>query len=114
MPDNSIRILVAGGCNGWCIKNPGIKSAEMYNPYTNYWTQVADLPVPLNGAKMELLDGIPTIIGGYDTDAEEQNKFLYQYLVEDNVWISHPNVTMRIARSSPAVFQVPRQLFKQC
>jgi hypothetical protein len=43
-----VRILVAGGCNSWCTENPGVTSAEMYDPDTNQWSKVADLPVPLN------------------------------------------------------------------
>ena len=43
-----IRVLVAGGCNGWCKENPAIASAEMFDPETNLWTKVADLPVPIN------------------------------------------------------------------
>ena len=41
-------MLVAGGCNGWCKENPAITSAEMYDPDTNQWSKVADLPVPIN------------------------------------------------------------------
>ena len=46
--DGSIRILVTEGCEGWCVKNPAMTLTEMYNPETNLWTTVADLPVPLN------------------------------------------------------------------
>ena len=46
----------------------------MYNPETDDWTRVADMPVPLQSARMELLNGIPTIIGGYNTETKEANK----------------------------------------
>jgi hypothetical protein len=43
----------------------------MYNPQTESWTQkVADLPEPLSSAKMELLDGLPTIVGGYNGETK--------------------------------------------
>jgi N-acetylneuraminic acid mutarotase len=103
---------VAGGCQGWCAENPAIKTAEMYNPETNYWQRVADLPVPISSARLELLDGLPTIVGGYDN--ENQNGILYQYHADIDEWKPHPRVRMRIARSSPAVFQVPKTLFKYC
>ena len=79
---------------------------------TNTWTKVADLPIGINSAKMELLDGLPTIVGGYN--GETQNGILYQYHPDLDQWKEHPEAKMRIARSSPAVFQVPRQLFPNC
>lgn len=71
-----------------------------------YWKNLS-----LNSAKMELLDGIPTVIGGYDTDIGKQNKYLYQYFEKYDAWQRHPTITLRIARSSPAVFSVPSHLF---
>ena len=46
-----IRILVAGGCDGWCEDGAtkALRSAEIYNPEMNEWTEIAPLPVPLNG-----------------------------------------------------------------
>lgn len=37
MSDGTVRVLVAGGCEGWCYDNPGTKTAEMYNPETDKW-----------------------------------------------------------------------------
>ena len=105
-------MLVAGGCKGWCVKEPGIASAEMYDPMKNTWTTIANLPIGLNSARMELLDGLPTIVGGYN--GETQNGVLYQYHADLNQWIPHPDAKLRIPRSSPAVFQVPRHLFPTC
>ena len=78
-----------------------IKAREL-----GYWKILS-----LNSAKMELLDGIPTVIGGYDTDIGKQNKYLYQYFEKYDAWQRHPTITLRIARSSPAVFPVPSNLF---
>ena len=110
LPNGSIRVLVAGGCQGWCAKSRPEASAEMYNPETDSWTRVADLPKPLSSAKMEQLDGLPTIIGGID--GSTTNDILYQYYSDDDKWVAHPDMKLRIARSSAAVFQVPRELFK--
>ena len=104
--------MVAGGCEGWCVYNPAIKSAEMYNPEDNSWTTVSNLPVPLSNARMDHLDGIPTIIGGFDN--QKQNGVLYQYFVENDEWRQHPSVKLRIPRSKAAVFQVPQSLFNKC
>jgi len=40
-----VKILVAGGCRDWCEENPAITDAEIYDPDTDTWSQVADLPV---------------------------------------------------------------------
>lgn len=113
MPDGKVNILVAGGCDGWCPETDGFKNVEMYNMGTNQWIPVADLPVPLHSAKMELLGGRPTIIGGFNSNTNDNNGILYQYFVETNDWRAHPNIQMQMPRSSAAVFQVPRDLF-QC
>ena len=84
----------------------------MYNPRTDQWTPVADLPVPLSGAKMDLLGNRPTIIGGYTNATVNRNGKLYQFFVETDEWKAHPTVEMRVPRSSAAVFQVPRDLFR--
>ena len=108
-----IKIIVAGGCLKACFENPPLASAEMYDPKTDKWEKLPDLPFPLNGAKMELLDGVPTIFGGFD--GVTQNGLLIQYHDRLKEWIPHPTIRMRIPRSSAAVFQVPRHLFpKQC
>ena len=70
------QILVAGGCNGWCIHNEAMSSAAIFDPDSNSWAPAAALPKPLSGARLELLDGLPTIVGGYDND--RQNDILYQ------------------------------------
>ncbi len=103
---------MAGGCNGWCAKNKAVSTAEMYDPETNSWTRVRDLPEPLSSAQMTLFDGLPTIVGGYNNVA--RNKVLYQYHPQDNEWRPHPTTQLRLARSSPAVMQVPRQTFYDC
>ena len=107
-----INIIVSGGCDGWCAEKDGIRNAEMYNPETDQWTDIADTPVPISSHKMELLEGRPTIIGGIDSAARRTNRHLYQYYVETDEWKPHPTITMRIPRSSAAVFQVPRELFR--
>ena len=84
----------------------------MYNPRTNTWTPVAPLPVALNSARMELLGGKPTMIGGYNTETDTRNSKLWQYDVVNDKWTAHPNVEMRVPRSSFAAFQVPRGFFR--
>ena len=85
------------------------------------WSKVADLPIPLHSAKMELLQGKPTIIGGQtndrwpvlDANTLRDHGVLYQYFIETDEWKPHPTVQLRIPRANAAVFQVPRDHF-QC
>ena len=71
-----MQILVAGGCAGWCIHNEAMSSAAVFDPDADAWSPAAPLPKPLSGARMELLDGLPTVVGGYDN--KQQNDILYQ------------------------------------
>jgi hypothetical protein len=41
---------------------------------------------------MDLLDGVPTIIGGYDVDGQRFNDVLYQFHSESREWVPHPEV----------------------
>ena len=56
-----------------------MSAAAIFDPDSNSWAPAAPLPKPLSSARMELLDGRPTIIGGYDN--EGQNDILYQVLI---------------------------------
>ena len=55
---------MAGGCKDWCVEHIPTSSAEMYDPATNTWTQLPDLPMSISGGRMEQLNGKPTLIGG--------------------------------------------------
>ena len=112
LPNGNIGILVAGGCKGWCVKNQPLKSAEVFDLKTEQWYKVADLPVPLGSARLTHLDGLPSIVGG--SDGTKQNENVYQYHVDQNQWIAHSVAKLRIPRSSAAVFQVPKALFRNC
>jgi len=106
--------LVAGGCSDTCSETDiGLKTAELYNPQTNEWKKITDLPVPLHSAKMDLLADVPTLIGGYDGTNRRENPIIYQYDVFSNLWKTH-GVNLRFGRKSPAVFQVPKSLLWFC
>ena len=105
-------ILVAGGCQGPCTESEvGMTSAEIYNPGLNQWTRVADLPVPLHSARMDLLAETPTLIGGYD--GTRDSDVIYQYKVAEDKWTEYPT-KLKEPRSNAAVFQVPQSLFPEC
>ena len=108
------QILVAGGCSGPCNETSegGLSSAEIYNPKSNNWTDVADLPVPLHSATMELLADVPTLIGGYDGENKKENDVIYQYDVKNKKWEKFGE--LQEGRSSPTVVQVPHSYFPFC
>ncbi len=105
---------MAGGCEEWCDKTPGTSSVEMYDPVKDSWSRKSDLPFPINSAKMEQLNGLPTLVGGFNNAINTQNGILLQYHADKDQWIEHPKAQMRLPRSSAAVFQVPRNYFPSC
>jgi hypothetical protein len=62
---------------------------------------------------MDLLADIPTLIGGYDGKNRKENDVIYQYDLASDSWNLHPT-KLRIGRSSPAVFQIPKSLLWFC
>merc|ERR1719273_1427955 len=90
LTDEGVKIIVAGGCNGWCVANPPIKTAELYDPATDTWTALPDLPFPISSAKMTQLNGKPTIIGGsFQEDPSKpptQSNYLVSYDYKTNKW----------------------------
>lgn len=67
-----------------------------------------------NGGKLALLDGIPTLIGGYNEDLKLTNDVFYQYHWNADEWIPHPYLKMNIPRYHAAVFPVPKYIFGIC
>ena len=76
------------------------------------WTQAADMPEPISSAGMELFDGLPTTVGG--TNGVTQISKMYQYNINEDKWFEHKKAKLQVARTSAAVFQVPRLHFRNC
>ena len=115
---------MAGGCVGWCEKKPPIALAEMYDPATNTWTRLPDLPFPVSSAKMELVNGKPTIIGGYTIKGDEgvdidgakrttKLATLISYDLENKQW-NVDEGTVKIPRSGFAAIQIPKLFIPPC
>lgn len=63
--DGDMGILVAGGCDDSCHEH--LDDTLFYSFATGKWTTLpAKLNVKRMGMKMVLIDGKPTLIGGYD------------------------------------------------
>ena len=109
---------MAGGCEGWCVREPPISKAEMYDPATDEWTTLPNLPFPISQARMENVDGKPTIIGGYTKNTPKESKVverlstLVSYDVENNQWIVDGKIN--VPRSSFATIQIPKSFIPGC
>ena len=113
---SQVKVLVAGGCNGWCVKNPPINTAELYDPATNTWTKLPDLPFPISSGKMEQLNGKPTLIAGSTQNTPggpvTQSNLMVAYDAEKNQWDVVGKI--KLPRSSHAVIQVPKNYLPTC
>ena len=86
----------------------------MYDPKTDTWTQLPDLPFPISGGKMVQLEGKPTIIGGrvQFENAKTESNLLISYDYETNSWIEDGKIN--IPRSNHAVMQIPKTFIPSC
>ena len=113
-----MKIIVAGGCNGWCAESPPITTAELYDPKTDTWTKLPDLPFPISAGRMEQLNGKPTIIGGRTQFPNtppgkvEQSNLLISYDYQTNTW--NMDGKINLPRSSHAVMQIPKTFIPVC
>ena len=82
--------MVTGGCSGLCNETNSLTSTEIYVPEADKWIEVASLPVPLYRTRMDLLDEIPTLIGGYDGANLKDNDVIYQFHVLNYTWSEFP------------------------
>ena len=111
-------MIVAGGCNGWCAESPPITTAELYDPKTDTWTKLPDLPFPISAGRMEQLNGKPTIIGGRTQFPNtppgkvEQSNLLISYDYQTNTW--NMDGKINLPRSSHAVMQIPKTFIPVC
>lgn len=91
------------------------RSTEVYNLQTGEWIlRKAELPNQLNLGKMEILDGLPTFVGGYNEDIKNTSHNIYQYHWDRDEWILHPSLRLTYPRHNFALFQVPKNLFGIC
>ena len=111
-----VGVLVASGCDDWCYADGDhvIRTTEVYSFKTGNWSKRADLPVSLNSGQMVMFEGLPTIVDGFNEDTKKSSGDLYQYLWNQDAWIRHPNISLRVPRYDATVFQVPKYLFGLC
>jgi len=63
---------------------------------------------------MDILDGLPTFVGGYNEEERAASNSIYQYHWDEDEWVLHPSIRMEFPRYNFALFQVPKNLFGIC
>ena len=104
-PGGLVGVIVAGG-----YSTRYLKSAEIYDPQTGAWMETGAMNVPRQGAGMAVLNGRPTVFGGFHSMTEFPSS-VEQYDVETGSWIRLHRTQMRVPRRYFAVAAVPRTLF---
>ena len=59
----------------------GLSTVEVYDPQTNTWRQVADMPTPRTNAKAAVVNGTIYVFGGYNS----KDNFLQNWKMADHV-----------------------------
>ena len=85
------RVLVAGGRVN-CCSSP-LLSAEVFDPATNTWTDVASMPLAILGASVLLHDGRVMIMGVVDNG---RALAVVLYDPSTNAWATAPGPGMRV------------------
>jgi len=99
----TVEVMVAGG--------PNTAKAEIYDPTSNSWRSAAPLPHATFGPGMAVVDGRPTVMGGYQKDAEPRNQDrVLVYHTETNSWAELP-AKLQARRHAILTVPVPRSLF---
>jgi hypothetical protein len=91
---------------GWIINN--------VRPYFALLI-VSELPYRIRGGNLVQFEGLPTLIGGVNSDLEIYNEKLYQYHWNEDKWGELKNVKIPTElRFFSATFEVPRDIFGLC
>ena len=61
-----------------------------------------------------MFEGRPTMVDGYNEDDQKSSGVLYQYHWDQDEWIPHPKISLKIPRFDATVFEVPKYLFGLC
>jgi Kelch motif protein/galactose oxidase-like protein len=68
------RVLIAGGVGGYQNSTPAMRSARLYDPSTNAWSPLPDMPGPRGGGVALLLrDGSVLVLGGSVDERVEES-----------------------------------------
>ncbi len=107
-PGGQVGVIVAGG-----YSTRYLRSAEIFDPQTGAWMETGEMRVPRQGAAMAVLNGRPTVFGGFHS-MREFPASVEQYDLETGSWIMLHRTQMRVPRRYFAVASVPRTLLGRC
>jgi len=99
----TVEVMVAGG--------PNSRESEIYNPASDTWRSAASFDHTAFGPGMAVLEGKPTVMGGYETNATPRDQDrVVQYDMETDTWTELPQ-KLEAGRHAILTIPVPRQLF---
>ncbi len=68
------RIMVAGGVTEFAV--------EVYDPVTESWSFIADLPIGRDGGDLILHKGEVLLVGGYSFDVSQFPKYITRFIIQ--------------------------------
>jgi hypothetical protein len=90
----------------WIVKNVRPYLALLF---------VSDLPYRIRGGNLVQFEGLPTFIGGVNSDLEDYNEKVYQYHWNEDKWVVLKDLFIPYdLRFFSATFEVPRDIFGLC
>lgn len=100
-------VLVTGG-----YSDGYLDSTELFDPQVGEWREVGGMIVPRQGAQMAVLNGKPTVFGGFHA-LNKYPKIVEQFDLETGRWMTL-GIKIKTPRRYFALAQVPETLFPSC
>jgi len=103
--DGKVEVLVAGG--------PDTGLTEIFDPISVSWRNAASMKHTDFGPSMAVVEGLPTVMGGYELEATPRNQDrVQQYIAEEDRW-ELLEKKLEAGRSHAVTIAVPKSKF-QC
>ena len=101
--DGKVEVLVAGG--------PDTGESEIFDPVSVNWRKVASMTHTDFGPSMAVVEGLPTVMGGYELEATPRNQDrVQQYIAEEDRW-ELLEKKLEVGRSHAVTIPVPKSRF---
>ncbi|MEU8223226.1 S8 family serine peptidase [Kribbella sp. NPDC048915] len=98
------KVYCAGGLGADDTGNgpPSTRHAYAYDPATNTWSRVADLPLDLWASSYAVAGGTLAVTGGIALDSTVRTNEAFSYNPRTDVWSPLPNTTNALYRGAAA------------
>jgi hypothetical protein len=63
---------------------------------------------------MEIFEGLPTFVGGYNEEKKNRSDEVFQYHWSEDKWVQRNDLKLKVPRDNAAMFEVPKDLFGIC